>query len=230
MDYLKHYNKLIERSKTRTIKGYTEKHHIIPRCLGGGDSKSNLAVLTAEEHYVAHQLLYKIYSNEPKLLYAARMMCCKGRGQLGRSSNKLYAWMRKEYSKLKSIEQSGKGNVNYGKCWVSNLETKVSKRINKNELEKYLQEGWIKRRTINWNKKLFCECGKPLITNSKYCSKECYPKVNYKSTDTHKGREQEFINLIDLGQSVNSSLKQMGYIGAVGSHYKWAKKILSNRK
>ena len=65
MNYEKHYNLLIERAKTRVIKGYTEKHHIIPKCMGGTDDASNISILTPEEHYIAHLLLVKMYpSNE----------------------------------------------------------------------------------------------------------------------------------------------------------------------
>lgn len=37
---------------------YTEKHHIIPRCLGGTDDGWNLVELTYEEHVEAHLILY----------------------------------------------------------------------------------------------------------------------------------------------------------------------------
>ena len=37
MDYQKIYNNLINREITRT--GYVEKHHILPRCLGGLENK-----------------------------------------------------------------------------------------------------------------------------------------------------------------------------------------------
>lgn len=36
---------------------YTEKHHIVPRSLGGNNSASNLVKLTAKEHFVCHRLL-----------------------------------------------------------------------------------------------------------------------------------------------------------------------------
>lgn len=39
---------------------YTEKHHIIPRSLGGNNSVSNLVKLTAKEHFVCHRLLTKM--------------------------------------------------------------------------------------------------------------------------------------------------------------------------
>ena len=37
MNYQKIYNQIIERAKTRQLEGYKEKHHILPRCMGGLD-------------------------------------------------------------------------------------------------------------------------------------------------------------------------------------------------
>jgi len=59
MDYEKHYSLLIKKAQKRgTVDGYKEKHHIVPRCMGGTDDKSNIVELTAREHFVAHLLLY----------------------------------------------------------------------------------------------------------------------------------------------------------------------------
>lgn len=68
MNYKKIYENLISKAKSRILDGeYTEKHHIIPLCIGGLDNSENLAVLTAREHYVAHKLLVKIYPNSKPL-------------------------------------------------------------------------------------------------------------------------------------------------------------------
>lgn len=95
MDYNKHYYNLVSRAKTRVLEGYVEKHHIIPKCLGGTDVMSNIVVLTPEEHYVAHQLLVKIYPNEEKLVYAVRMMCVGSTKHC--RNNKLYGWLKTKY-------------------------------------------------------------------------------------------------------------------------------------
>lgn len=95
MNYKKIYDNLIERSKDRIIDGYTERHHIIPKCLGGNDDKDNIAIFTAREHYIAHQLLVKIYPGNRKLLYAAYMM--------GSYNNRAYEWIKiKQYEYLKT--------------------------------------------------------------------------------------------------------------------------------
>jgi len=88
MNYKKHYDMLIERSRTRTLTGYVEKHHIIPKCLGGSDDKDNIAVLTPEEHFLAHQLLVKIYPNSPPLINAAVIMTTHHTES--RANNKLF--------------------------------------------------------------------------------------------------------------------------------------------
>lgn len=108
MDYLEHYNRLIDRAKSRSLFGYKETHHIVPRCLGGSDDKSNLVDLTPEEHYVAHQLLIKIYKKEPRLLFAARMMTVSNASQKNRN-NKLYGWIRRlSNQNQKDLIKSGK--------------------------------------------------------------------------------------------------------------------------
>jgi len=71
MNYTKHYDRLVQQTPP---EGYTEKHHILPRCLGGTDRKSNIVKLSARQHFVAHWLLKKIYPNEPGLIYAFHMM------------------------------------------------------------------------------------------------------------------------------------------------------------
>lgn len=63
MDYQRIYNAFIADRRARRAKklGYTERHHILPRSLGGGDEPSNLIRLTARDHYFAHCLLAKIH-------------------------------------------------------------------------------------------------------------------------------------------------------------------------
>jgi NUMOD3 motif len=55
--YYKWYNAIVDRSKNRLLKGYTEKHHILPKSLGGSNDISNIAILTAREHFICHRLL-----------------------------------------------------------------------------------------------------------------------------------------------------------------------------
>jgi hypothetical protein len=74
--YTTYYYRIVENATTRSIDGYTEKHHIIPRCLGGDDSPDNLVRLTGHEHFVCHLLLTKMLDGrlKHKAVKAARMM------------------------------------------------------------------------------------------------------------------------------------------------------------
>lgn len=68
--YYKWYQQLTSK-QNRSLDCYTEKHHIIPRSMGGEDSKENLVVLTAREHYIAHLLLTKCV----KKSYRGKILC-----------------------------------------------------------------------------------------------------------------------------------------------------------
>ena len=74
MDYQRIYNQIIERAKTRQLDCYKEKHHIIPKCMGGSNDKTNLVELTAREHFLCHRLLCIMYPEDRKLKYALVLM------------------------------------------------------------------------------------------------------------------------------------------------------------
>lgn len=94
MNYRKIYDDLCERGRHRSLTCYKESHHILPRCMGGSNEQTNLVYLTAQEHFVAHQLLVKIYPSNRKLIYALQMMCISSGNQI--RSNKIYAWIKKQ--------------------------------------------------------------------------------------------------------------------------------------
>ena len=102
MNYEKIYNTLINRATRRISEGYVEKHHIVPRCLGGDDSKENIVSLYPEEHYLAHLLLCKINEGNQKLLYAAMNMTTGSMINNGKRNNKAYGWLRRQYAQSMS--------------------------------------------------------------------------------------------------------------------------------
>ncbi len=77
-----------------------EKHHIIPLCMKGKNNFKNVVTLTPEEHFIAHQLLVKIYPKEFKLVYALHMMA----EQSYRRNNKEYGWIKKKHSEINKGE------------------------------------------------------------------------------------------------------------------------------
>lgn len=103
MNYQKIYDDLISRAKAReSIEGYTEKHHIVPKCMGGTDDKENIAVLTAREHYVAHLLLVKIYPEKLGLIFALHRMTQSNGTRRGLTRSRLYGKLRELHSEATS--------------------------------------------------------------------------------------------------------------------------------
>ena len=62
--YTRWYEELCQsRQPLSRVKGgdtYYERHHVIPKCMGGDNSKNNLVLLTGREHFLAHWLLSKM--------------------------------------------------------------------------------------------------------------------------------------------------------------------------
>jgi hypothetical protein len=100
MNYQKIYDTLVRRGQNRILEGYSEKHHIVPRCLGGTDEATNLVSLTPEEHYLCHLLLVKIHPNNIRLVKAAMFMVSANRDQ--QRNNKAYGWLKRQYSEYMS--------------------------------------------------------------------------------------------------------------------------------
>lgn len=146
MDYYKHYDLLISRAKDRKLDCYTEQHHIIPRCIGGSDEKDNLVRLTPEEHYVAHQLLVKMYPMVGQLVLAAQMMIPN------RDNNKTYGWIRRKFAIQMAKRQKGAKNSQYGTRWIHNIDIQENKKILKDDV---LPEGWLEGRVFDWEKDHF---------------------------------------------------------------------------
>jgi len=150
MNYELQYSKLIKRAKTRKLDCYKEVHHIIPRCLGGGDYKDNLVELTAREHFIAHILLLKIYPSEHGLIKAVGMMCISNNNQ-DRVSNRMYGWLKKKFSKEQSRSQTGKGNSQFGTIWVTNIDKRENLKISPENLNEFSQLGWTKGRILDFD-------------------------------------------------------------------------------
>lgn len=82
MDYERIYREFItdRREKESRLEGYTEVHHIVPRCMGGSDCATNLISLTPEDHYFAHLLLAYAYGGK---LWAPLIIMSRPARQVG---------------------------------------------------------------------------------------------------------------------------------------------------
>lgn len=73
MNYINVYNNIINNAKFRgldkkMLHGYFEKHHIIPKCLGGKNKDTNYVLLTGREHVICHYLLWKSSKSNMSLM------------------------------------------------------------------------------------------------------------------------------------------------------------------
>lgn len=118
MNYQKIYNQLITRRQNEILHEniYGEIHHIVPKCLGGNNDKSNLVRLTAREHYIAHLLLAKIHNIFG--LYSAVIFMQSGRikNRKFKFNSRLYQKLREEFAKKNSEHFQ---IVNTGKHWYT---------------------------------------------------------------------------------------------------------------
>jgi hypothetical protein len=106
---------------------YIEKHHIIPKCLGGSNEIENIVCLTPEAHYVAHQLLVKIYPDNHKIIKAAHMMT------VGRNTNKTYGWLKRKHSESMKQQPSNRKGVKLS-AETRNKMSKAHQLIDKSRL------------------------------------------------------------------------------------------------
>lgn len=74
MDYAAVYGRLVERAKSRPQPLVFERHHVVPKCVGGSLGKENLVLLTPREHLFAHKLLVRMYPQKAGLWFALTLM------------------------------------------------------------------------------------------------------------------------------------------------------------
>lgn len=89
----------MDRAKSRgKIDVYTEKHHILPRSLGGTNDLDNLVHLTGREHFVAHRLLVKITKDDDqnKMIFALNCMMNRYNDTMDRytPTSRVYEYLR----------------------------------------------------------------------------------------------------------------------------------------
>jgi len=120
-----HYWKLCMRAMERKLpeKCYIERHHMFPKCIYGNNSL--IVELTAQEHFIAHQLLVKMFPKNRKLIYAAKMMTINDPRSQKRNNNKMYGWLKEAYSK---IGQSTESNQKRSKTQMGRKQSDETKR------------------------------------------------------------------------------------------------------
>lgn len=89
---------------------YHERHHIVPKCLGGTNDEDNLIDLFAREHFEAHRLLALEHPEQHSLQYAWFMMSnCNTAPTNHRYmvTAQEYEEAKKSYSRVVSLDRKG---------------------------------------------------------------------------------------------------------------------------
>ena len=104
---------LTSRKQAKLVLGYVEKHHIIPKCVGGSDERTNLVFLTAKEHFVCHHLLTKMFNDidiSRKMRFAMNKMARKSLNQQRvRITAIVFEKMRKNFAE--DMREQNKGKI-----------------------------------------------------------------------------------------------------------------------
>lgn len=112
------YIRLIIKCQNMTdqeLSGYNEKHHILPKCLGGGNEEENLVLMPVRYHIIAHMVLAKAFPEDRGLQIAVFCMFSLGNSERKaeiekRYSSRLVSEIRAEIAK----STSGENSPNYG--------------------------------------------------------------------------------------------------------------------
>jgi len=183
MNYEKIYNQIIERAKSRNLDGYSEKHHVIPKCMNGTNNSDNIVKLTAREHFLSHWLLHEMYPNNTDLRYSFWSMCRSSDNQKRyRPSSRIYEYAKHQMlevwqkfkpseSQITSIKKRLTGTKWYHKLDGTNLRTFPND-------ERIELDGWLSGRfngngmstNANNGKQKKYEGKKMPITSNKRCS------------------------------------------------------------
>lgn len=134
------YQDLVQSAKNQNrVKSnttYYESHHIVPKCLGGDNSKLNLVLLTAREHYIAHLLLVRMVQD----CDVYRMINAIRRFGKKVTNSKEFELIRK------TISNYSKGDLNpaFNKIWIHNSVTKEILYVDKYEFENMDHSRFVK--------------------------------------------------------------------------------------
>lgn len=173
MNYQRIYDQIIDRANKESRKKsngiYYEKHHILPRCLGGSNQKENLILLTGREHLIAHRLLTRIHPGNSKLAFAFWGMCnLKDKNQKGRHtpSSRTYAEAKELHSvSKKAFYQTKEGKYTRAKQ-VTNTDY-VARAANTDLITKAANTDYVTK-VANTDYKLIAEKNKkPIFQLSK---------------------------------------------------------------
>ena len=138
--YNRWYSNIIKsaQNRTKSKNTYYEKHHIVPKSLGGNDEPDNIVSLTYREHLLCHWLLCKFTEgeNKAKMTHAFWAMCNLVNSNHQRvPSLRVLESAKKAHAKTLSEKMSGEGNPMFGRAGFA------GKKHSQNHIEKMSGDG-----------------------------------------------------------------------------------------
>lgn len=112
-----------------------ERHHICPVSLGGSDDPDNLILLSIGDHWEAHHLLWKVYSDtcwESKMAAAFQGM------QITRYDRSVD---KEEFEQLKIQNARHMSSISKNTRWIHRGHSHI--RVYPEVLDQFLEKGWI---------------------------------------------------------------------------------------
>lgn len=188
-EFLDEYIALIESAKNVSTNLRTETHHILPRSMGGSNHKSNLISLTTEQHYEAHYLLWKAYSN--RQMSAAFHLMTTNKSSRRKLTIDEFVKLREDYKNARKeywatlTEDQKEHHRKNSNPWANKSESEKEEYKKKcdswaNKSEEEINE--IKtRKRLTWDEKVHCD---------KYESSEIKRINSYKETVSKRTPEE----------------------------------------
>lgn len=126
--YTKWYDLIILRAQQRAIVNeYSERHHIIPKCLGGTNKKTNMVVLTAKEHFICHLLLPKMVDDgvaKSKMWYAAWCLM----SMKGSTGNRVFKYGARSFAIIREHRSKQVIKMRTGKLHTDETKQKIGEK------------------------------------------------------------------------------------------------------
>jgi len=125
--YTRIYYNIVINAQSRLLdkNTYTEKHHIIPKSLGGNDTKENLVSLTAREHFICHLLLIRMTAGDQKKKMAHAAWLMANASSKGQTRYKTTARIYESLRKIKSDTMKQiRGNLHHSFGVKRSIETR----------------------------------------------------------------------------------------------------------
>lgn len=228
--YLEWYCRIVQnglsrastRKHAKSILGYTEGHHIVPRSykLGGESDPDNIVYLSAKEHILIHRLLCKFSQGDYRIhaLRAFHCMCVKDNGgQNKRHASSLQLLKAREAIIIANSRPRGiQGPPKWSKCSdLDFFKTEIINHVNSRKSDPEIGKiyGVSSTAVFNWRAKLDIENRRPQLKNQEWLYKQ-YVENNLSSVEIAKiigctgAAVQQYLNRFGISiRDVNNRIK-----------------------